>query len=246
MKTIQAVVIMMIGLGGAACSNIDPVSRNAPFETLPSDIGPDLNNFSIVANPDNMNFVGPVSELNPDNTSVAVKFGQAPVHVNNVAIRVSRNLKVNEANSYYPKGDIVWRGDPVGDRHAQVQKIFEDAISRGVTSLDGPVGVDLLIDVKRFHAISEKARYTVGGVHNLVFDLAVKDTETGNLIAPVRTISADLEALGGKQALAADARGETQRVRIERYLEQVINQELTAPGGFKNAKLGLFQVVNNF
>ncbi len=245
MKPVKAVVILMMGLGVTACSSVEPVTRNAPFETLPSDIGPVPNSLAIVENPDALTVAAAALDQTTAAAPVVVPAGAAPVHVESVAVRVSRNLKVNEANSYYPKGDIVWRGDPMGDRYVQVQKIFEDAITRGVAPLDGAFGVDLVIDVKRFHALSEKARYTIGGVHNMVFDLAIKDAETGELVVPVRTITADLEAFGGKQAVAADGRGETQKVRIEGYLAQVINQELTDPEGFKNAKLGLFQVVNN-
>lgn len=111
--------------------------------------------------------------------------------------------------------------------------------------LDGAAGVDLVIDVKRFHAITEKARYTVGGVHNIVFDLAIKNPETGELVVPVRTIKADLDAFGGRQAVLADARGDTQKVRITNHLAEVIRQELSNPEGYQNAQLGFFQLVNS-
>ena len=90
--------------------------------------------------------------------------------INQVQVIVPRALKVSERNSYLPRGDIVWREDPIGDRHAQVQTIVQDAIVRGVTPLNGPVKADVEIVVQRFHALTEKARYTTGGVHSITFD----------------------------------------------------------------------------
>ena len=52
------------------------------------------------------------------------------VQVQSYNIKVSRGLRVSEANLYYPMGDIVWRGEPMGDRHAQVAGIFENSIKQ--------------------------------------------------------------------------------------------------------------------
>lgn len=32
----------------------------------------------------------------------------------------SSDLSVSESNSYYPNADVVWRGDPIGDRIQQI------------------------------------------------------------------------------------------------------------------------------
>ena len=71
----------------------------------------------------------------------------APVSVNEVEIIVPQTLLVSEANRYYPKGDIVWRGEPFGDRRAQVKAIFEEGIGRGAAALQGPTPVDLEVEV---------------------------------------------------------------------------------------------------
>lgn len=115
---------------------------------------------------------------------------------------------------------------------------------RGAQSLDGDRRVDLLINVRRFHALTEKARYTVGGVHNIVFDMALADPVTGDLIEPWREVRADLKAFGGQDAIEAEARGETQKVRITDHLAQVLREEISTPGGHKNANLGLIQLMN--
>lgn len=166
------------------------------------------------------------------------------VTVNRVQVNVPRSLRASEANRYFPSGDIVWRGDPRGDRHAQVQAIFEDAMTRGVTGLSGTKAVDLDIEVMRFHALTEKARYTVGGVHALTFQMTLRDPATGAALSEPRVIKANLKGFGGSEAIEAEARGETQKVRITRHLANVIRTEITNPGGYKQAELGLMGMID--
>jgi hypothetical protein len=47
-----------------------------------------------------------------------------PVAVNDIKVNVSRELRVSEAELYYPVADIVWRGDVRGDRYEQVSAIL--------------------------------------------------------------------------------------------------------------------------
>lgn len=166
------------------------------------------------------------------------------VRVESLTVRVPRALSVSEANSYLPKADIVWRGDAIGDRHAQVAAIFDNAMRRGIEPLAGRIPVALDVKVLRFHALSEKARYTVGGVHNINFELTLRHAETGALLTEPRVVRADLDGFGGQQALQAEARGLTQKVRITNHLAEVIRQELTTMDGYKNPKLGLIQAMN--
>jgi hypothetical protein len=167
------------------------------------------------------------------------------VRVGEINVLVPQSLKVSERNSYYPGGDIVWRGDAIGDRHQQVKAIFDTALTQGTTDMDGLLPVRLDIRVDRFHALTEKARYTTGGVHSITFALQIRDLETGNTIGEPRLVKADLDAFGGQQALRAEARGLTQKVRITNHLAEVIRQELSNPEGFINPKLGFLQAVNN-
>ena len=71
-------------------------------------------------------------------------------------INVPRSLRVSEANRYYPGGDIVWRGDPIGDRHKQVAAIFQNSIENAMplTTEGIPAVVD--VELRRFHALTEK------------------------------------------------------------------------------------------
>lgn len=142
-----------------------------------------------------------------------------------VRVNVPRDLTVSEANSFAPKADIVWRGDPKGDRYIQVQQIFRQAGLQGTANMTGQRPVYLDIQVHRFHAMTEKARYTLtfSGVHNIRFSMVVRDAATGVPISPVDTVRADLAAYVGEQALRADAAGITQKHRIVSHLRAVIS-----------------------
>ncbi len=144
-------------------------------------------------------------------------------------ITVPRTLEVSEENLYYPGSDIVWRGEPLGDRYDQVQAIFEDGMGRGVRALNGRRRVRVTVGVRRFHSLTEKARYTVGGIHSIRFVITVFDARTGDLIEGPRFVAADLEAFGGEVALRAERAGQTQRVRVTDHLSRVIQQQLGDP-----------------
>jgi len=160
------------------------------------------------------------------------------VDVREIRVSVPETLRVSEANAYLPGGDIVWRGDPPGDRHEQVKAIFEEALQRG-TSMMGPgtVPVVLEVQVTRFHALTEKARYTVGGMHGMQFKIQLRDAETGQLYGQPDLIKANLRGYGGQAAIEADRMGQTQKVRITDHLAEVIRRELSGPDGYVAANL---------
>ncbi|MEQ9693509.1 DUF6778 family protein [Shimia sp. SDUM112013] len=154
-------------------------------------------------------------------------------------VNVPTTLKVSEANSYYPLGDIVWRGDAYGNRYDQVGAIFESAIQLGSADLDGAMPVAVEIEVKRFHSLTEKTRYSVGGVHSIEFVMTIRDPKTGAVIRGPREIKADLEGYGGSKALQAEARGLTQKYRITQHLARVIHDEMSLPHGWMAPKGGV-------
>jgi hypothetical protein len=225
MKIVRALALLVLGVTLSACATADAVSRNAQVQSVPQ------------ARTQLISVPTPPEALSGARVA-------SPVRIENVIVNVSQRLLVSEANSYLPSADIVWRGEPSGDRHAQVKDIFETAMITGAQTLDGERPVDLLINVRRFHALTEKARYTVGGVHSMVFDLALADPVTGDLIEPWREVRADLKAFGGQQAVDAEARGETQKVRITAFLAEVLREEISKPEGYTNANLGLIQILN--
>lgn len=168
--------------------------------------------------------------VKPDTVSLTEKFVvpelAKAVVVEKLSVIVPRTLVASEANSYKPNADIVWREDPVGDRHAQVQTIVATAMERGVALLQGeaPILVDVVVD--KFHALTQKTRYTVGGTHQVDFKLTLRDAETGVIMAPTRLVRTQLRAYGGRQAVDASLRGETQKLRISEHLRRVIVTEI--------------------
>lgn len=239
MKTVKLALALSIGAALSACGASDIVSRDAPFSQQTA--------ADIQLNAAPVNGVSRVRTISSKQSEARTILPEAILRQINVAkinVSVPTKLKVSEANRYYPNGDIVWREDPIGNRHAQVSKIVHDAMSAGTQSFKGPVPVILDIEVERFHALSEKARYTVGGDHHVVFKMVLRDAKTGEFLSEPRRVEADLEAFGGQQAINAEARGLTQKVRISGHLAEVIRQEMTRPEGYKNASFGFFQLVN--
>lgn len=254
MKTLRMIAFLGLGLSVSACAAVDVPTRNAPFETLPPLM-------STVQAPAGMErapgYIG-----DPDYTArqevtyepPAAVATVAPVpaqtiaasgyRINAVTVVVPQTLKVSEANSFFPGGDIVWREDPVGNRYAQVQTIVQNAMLRGAAQIDGSREVNIEVTVRRFHALTEKARAAAGGVHNIIFDLTVRDAKTGELVRPTKTIKADLEALGGRAAIMAERRGNTQKVRITGHLAEVLRQELTNPNGYAAKSMGIMSIFS--
>ena len=144
-------------------------------------------------------------------------------------VLVPRSLEASEANLYYPIADIVWRGDPFGDRYEQVEAIFDTAGQNAMRSLNGSRPVRVTVQVTRFHSVTEKARVQVGGVHSMRFYLTVYDVGSDEPIEGPRLVVADLPALGGEAALASERQGQTMKVRILEKLRLVLLEELTEP-----------------
>lgn len=211
MKLFRTMIALGLGALVTACGTVpDIASRNAPFETAGAQ--------ALYAQPEGT--VLQFAAVTPETFRVA-----------KVNVNVPRSLEVSEANVYYPRGDIVWRGDPIGDRHAQVREIFETAAFNGTKDMAGETPVIIDLQLIRFHSVSERTRASVGGVHNMHFFMTVRDGQTGAMIGEPRQIEANLPAYGGSEAIRAENRGQTQKVRVTGYLAHVIRQELEQPRG---------------
>ncbi|MCV2881180.1 DUF6778 family protein [Actibacterium sp. XHP0104] len=147
--------------------------------------------------------------------------------VTSIDVQVPRSLSISEANTYAPDADIVWREERLGqggDRYQQVDRIITEAATKGASGLRGGKPVKLVLVVTTFHALTEKTRYGLegAGVHNVQFTAQVVDARTGEALSPVDLVDADLIAYTGSEALASEARGETQRGRIIAHVSNVI------------------------
>lgn len=145
--------------------------------------------------------------------------------VSSIDVQVPETLTVSEENRYAPQADIVWRGEPFGDRYAQIDRIITQAATNGSSKLKGSQPVRLVIVMKTFHALTEKTRYTLQstGVHNISFTAQVFDVKSGKPLTPADEIRADLVGYSGTEALASEARGESQKSRITEHVSQVIS-----------------------
>ncbi len=159
----------------------------------------------------------------------------APMRVASVDVSVPETLTVSEDNSYDPKADIVWRGDPFGPRYPQVKAVVEAGIQAGTKDLDGNVPVDLVVVVQRFHSQTQKVRYSFGGKYEIYYDLEVRDARSGEVIIPSYTVYAIADAPGGDDALVADQEGRTEKDDNIALMADSIRAQLTgtvvAPAG---------------
>jgi len=216
MMTFRKSFSILALLALSACASGEPASRNTAVGQI---------NLLQTATP---------AAAQPRVQVLAPKYTVAELRVN-----VPRSLKVSEANTFLPQADIVWRGEPVGDRYAQVARIFNDGLMAGTQGMAaGPVAI-VEVEVSRFHCLTEKTRFTVGGNHALHFTMTVRDAATGAVLEPPRDIIADVKASGGAAAIAEDQSGRTQRVVVVERLAGVIRRELSAPASQATAEAAL-------
>ncbi len=220
MTTFRKLSSLLAVLALSACATGEPASRNASVGQL---------EVSQSATP-----VVDYAAASPKVVVMAPKYTVVELRVN-----VPRSLKVSEANTFLPAADIVWRGEPRADRYAQVAQIFNDGMLAGTKGMArGPAAI-VEIEVTRFHCLTEKTRFTVGGNHAIQFTLTVRDAATGAVLEGPRPIIADVKASGGAAAIAEDQAGRTQRVVVVERIAEVIRRELSAPAPAAEAQAAL-------
>lgn len=140
----------------------------------------------------------------------------------NVVASVPASLTVSNSNTYAPNADIVWHGEPFGDRRAQVAAIMDEGITRGASGLRGRRPVTITARVLQFHAVTPRAvARAPGAVHNIKYAIQVLDAETAEPLTTEQEISADLEAYVGAAAVTAAISGLTQKNRITDHIDLV-------------------------
>lgn len=160
-------------------------------------------------------------------TGLAAQARAADWQVQEIIISVPDSLTVSEANSIKPRSDIVWREDPIGDRHQQVQALIAEAMEFALRPLaeEGTTLITVELEVIRFHALTERARYTIGGEHEIEFMFTVRDAETGAALTGPIPVDLTFRALGGSRAIAAEREGIFQRDRIQSQIIGWATQE---------------------
>lgn len=142
--------------------------------------------------------------------------------VTDVSVAIPEGLTVSNANTYAPNADIVWHGEPFGDRRAQVARIMDEGITKGAASLKGSVPVTIAVELRHFHAVTPAAVANApGAVHNIRYITQVYDNATREPLTEPELVNADLEAYVGAAAVTAAIEGDTQRKRIVDHLARV-------------------------
>lgn len=151
--------------------------------------------------------------------------------IDDVTVTVPESLTVStDPGSRVPSNDIVWWGDPgtsPGERRRQVGAIMREAVALGLARLGGTEGVTADVEVRRFHALTPRARAScsiVGCLGNINIDLAItiRDTATGAVLVESGLIEADPDAVQGDAAREADRQGQSDKVRIISHVSEVV------------------------
>ncbi|MBV7379385.1 DUF6778 family protein [Maritimibacter dapengensis] len=154
---------------------------------------------------------------------------KGPYTVRSANVTVPESLTVSEKNEIKPRADIVWHGDPAGDRHAQVDAIMTAALKQGVSAMRGPKSVVLDVTMTRFHAVTPRTRERNPlGAHEIGFAYQLSDARTGEPVGPGGTFDGAFKSYYGAAARAAEARGVSQKVRITNYVAQTFAEQLAA------------------
>lgn len=140
-----------------------------------------------------------------------------------VDVNVPETLTTSEENSYVPNFDIVWHGDPAGDRREQAAAILREGITRGAQGLRGRERVRIVATLVQFHGITPIVRQNLqsSGVHNIQYQIQVFDLRTGQPLTESQLIKADLPALVGQAGDEADEQGLTQHVQVVNHIAAV-------------------------
>lgn len=142
--------------------------------------------------------------------------------VKDVQVIIPDGLTVSNENSFAPNADIVWHGEPFGNRRQQVANLMTEALTRASEPLQGGRDVVLASTMQQFHAVTPAAvARAPGAVHNIAFHAQVWDAKTRDPLTEAVLIEADLEANVGAAAVTAALEGRGQRVRIVEHVARV-------------------------
>lgn len=144
-------------------------------------------------------------------------------NVSQIDVSVPDELTVSDKNVFVPRADIVWHGDPPGDRRAQVHDIVATAATRATAGLKGAEPVALSLTVTQFHGVTPKAMLQApSAVHNIKMMARITDARSGAILVGPTEISADLPAQVGTLPYYAGEGGSTQKKRVTDHVEAVL------------------------
>ena len=144
-------------------------------------------------------------------------------HVMDVRAIVHDNRTVSDDNVLIPVADIVWHGEPAGDRKAQVAAIVAEGTRAAAAPLSRGRPVEIHIAVDRFHGVTPVAiNRSPAAVHDIVFRIAVVDGRTREVLVPPERVTASLVAHTQTNAILSRLEGQTERQRIVDHVAEVV------------------------
>ncbi len=143
--------------------------------------------------------------------------------VSSVQVLVPETLTVSNENRFAPSADIVWHGDPLGDRRAQVQAIIRDAARSATANMRGSQPVTLAITLQRFHGVTPITQARAPeAVYNISFSAQVRDARSGAALTPPTHFDADMPAKVREDALEASQFGKSEKERVTEHVAAAI------------------------
>lgn len=143
--------------------------------------------------------------------------------VSSVQVSVPDTLTVSDEDTFAPNADIVWHGDPAGDRRAQVQTIIRDAARTATAGMRGGKPVALAITLQQFHGVTPITMARAPeAVYNIAFTAQITDSRTGAALTPPTYIQADLPAMVREQGIDALQFGPSQKERVTTHVAATI------------------------
>ncbi|MCU9848920.1 hypothetical protein OEZ60_12985 [Defluviimonas sp. WL0024] len=143
-------------------------------------------------------------------------------HVHEVDVLIPEKLTVSDENLLMPPADIVWHGDPDGDRRAQVSAILNDGIAAGTTGLVGDRPVKLEVVLREFHGVTPIAMVNApSAVYNIHYSIRAVDADTGAALTEPAEVDADLAAHVGADLITASLEGSDEKSRLREHLAEV-------------------------
>lgn len=143
--------------------------------------------------------------------------------LSSVTVTAPRALSVSEEETFLPRADIVWREDQPGNRYQQVEALMKAAVEKGASGLKGTRPVTIDVTMTRFHAMTFLAEAKApGGVHDVEFDLRVRDARSGAVLFGPEHVEASFPAMTGEQMVRARLAGQSQRSQITAHVAGTI------------------------
>lgn len=144
--------------------------------------------------------------------------------VSSVQVSVPDTLTVSDVNRFFVDGDIVWHGDPAGDRRAQVKAITTAGVKEAAQGLNGSRPVVLDVTILRFHGVTPiTVARAPAAVHNMKFAAQVRDARTGQALTEPTLILAEMPALVGEEAYEAAQFGPSQKERVTAHIAETFS-----------------------